>query len=144
LGAGNSKGHHLVFLDSDILVPKNFLEDLANQFKEADVIQYVRRHILPEKSNSHVEQSNLNLDQDTYIEESHYWKPFFTTDSWISMPFFWKYTCTYCLAVRADDFFSVGRFKRTFVSYGFEDTDLGYRLANKGLRLSSQNLQLFI
>lgn len=56
------------------------------------------------------------------------------------MPFFWKYTCTYCLAVRREDFFSVGRFRRAFVSYGFEDTDLGYRLHKKGLRFHLSKL----
>jgi len=140
IGANNSRGTHLIFLDSDILVPAKFLFDLEQCFKSNDVVQYVRRHINPEKSTSYVNEKMLDLSNDTYVEEEAYWGPYFNSDKWSEMPFFWKYTCTYCLAVSRENFFSVGRFRRAFVSYGFEDTDLGYRLFRKGLRFHLSKL----
>lgn len=140
LGTNNAKGKFLIFLDSDILVPKNFLLDLNKCFECHDVIQYVRHHILPEKSNSYVTADTLNLKRDLYIEEETYWGPYFRHPKWSDMDFFWKYTCTYCLAVKREDFFAVGRFRRAFVSYGFEDTDLGYRLYKRGLRFHLSKL----
>lgn len=140
IGANNAQGTYLIFLDSDILVPEEFLFDLEQCFKGSDVVQYVRLHIHPEKSTSYINEKRLDLNKDTYIEEEAYWGPYFNHNKWSEMPFFWKYTCTYCLALRREDFFSVGRFRRAFVSYGFEDTDLGYRLFRKGLRFHLSKL----
>lgn len=140
IGANNAKGTHFIFLDSDILVPESFLFDLEQCFKNNDVIQYVRHHIKPDKSTSYVNQKTLDLTKDVYIEEESYWGPYFNHNKWSEMPYFWKYTCTYCLALSKKDFFSVGRFRRAFVSYGFEDTDLGYRLFKKGLRFHLSKL----
>jgi glycosyltransferase involved in cell wall biosynthesis len=136
LGANHARGNFLIFLDADILVPSNFLEDLDEKFKENDVVQYVRHHITPQKSDVSVSFQSINSTTDVYIEEHNYWNPFFKTKDWMGMHNYWKYTCTYCLAVRTQDFFEVGRFRRLFVSYGFEDTDLGYRLHKKGLRFA--------
>ncbi len=140
LGANRAKGKYLIFLDSDILVPVNFLEDLRDRIKNHDVIQYVRKHIVPEKSNAHVSFNNIKK-QDLYIEDHAYWSPFFNTTEWSKLPFFWKYTCTYCLVVSSTHFHKYGRFHNAFVSYGFEDTDLGYRLYKAGLRFHLSTLE---
>lgn len=140
IGANNARGSYLVFLDSDILVPPDFLLDLQKNFQDHDVIQYVRHHIYPEKSNSYVSFANVDAPTDLYIEEESYWRPFFEHPQWSQINHYWKYTCTYCLAVRAKDFFEAGRFRRVFISYGFEDTDLGYRLHKKGLRFHLSKL----
>lgn len=140
LGAYHSQGDYLVFLDSDILVPSNFVSDLLSHFQSHDVIQYVRHHIVPSKSNSYVTFTDVTEKKDLYIEEKKYWGPFFEVDRWMDLPFFWKYTCTYCLALRASDFFSLGGFRRSFISYGFEDTDLGFRLAKSGRRFHLSKL----
>jgi hypothetical protein len=46
----------------------------------------------------------------------------------MSLKHHWKFTCTYALGLKKSDFMEVGRFKKYYVSYGFEDTDLGYEL----------------
>jgi GT2 family glycosyltransferase len=72
--------------------------------------------------------------RETFVLEEKYWGPFFATKDWASLPNFWKFACTYALSVKTADFKRAGWFRRTFVYYGFEDTDLGYRLAKRGLR----------
>lgn len=134
LGVKHAAGSILVFIDSDIIVPSHYLEDLGEKHKVWDVIQCVRLHLKSKKQNELVEYKEVQQSRDTYILEKNYWGPFFSTARWAHMKFFWKYTCTYGLSVKAEDFRRAGWFRRTFVYYGFEDTDLGYRLASLGLK----------
>lgn len=128
LGLQVARGKIILFLDSDILLPSDYLEGLIQQMKTADVIQSPRLHIKPSQSGQWTELKNLKT-QDLYIEEKKYWQSFFETESWQQLPHFWRYTCTYTLAVRRECLDEVGVFREVFQSYGFEDTELGYRLA---------------
>lgn len=132
LGVKFSSGKYLVFLDSDILVPNYFFKNLDRNFSKAQIIQFARRHLKPEKSSSSILYSNVNFSEDTYVEEASYWQKLFECNDWMGLDFFWKYTCTYGLALEKKDFLDVGRFRRTYLSYGFEDTDLGYSLFKQG------------
>lgn len=128
LGVRLSRADHLCFLDSDILVDQNFAQTVLQELQHHDVLQFPRLHI--EQEHSSAKTTYETVDKSVcYVEEAHYWTPFFKTKSWMQIPQFWKYTCTYALALRKDDFLKAGRFKRFYVSYGFEDTELGYRLA---------------
>ncbi len=141
LGVRLSRGNSLVFLDSDMLVPPTFLSTVLKELSQADVLQFPRAHIRQEKSNGQTRYENVE-PRDAYIEEEEYWRPFFDAPDWMKLEKFWKYTCTYGLAMRKRDFLDAGRFCRTYVSYGFEDTELGYRLARMGRRFKVVPLQL--
>lgn len=145
LGTYHAVGEFISFVDSDMLVPPNFLATLLNDLKNYDVVQNVRFHIKPELSNEYVRHEQIKIEQDTFIEEEKYWGAFFATDDWENLEAFWKYTCTYNLSLRKDVFYEVGRFRRNFVSYGFEDTDLGFRLAKAGKKFFlSKNYSLHL
>lgn len=131
-GVKFARGKILSFVDADIIVPGNFLRDLCEKHNDWDVIQCIRLHLKSKKENDLVRHSQIRPDKDTYVLESKYWSQFFQVKDWGSIPFFWKYTCTYGLSVKTADFKNAGWFRKTFVYYGFEDTDLGYRLANQG------------
>jgi glycosyltransferase involved in cell wall biosynthesis len=132
-GLKHSVGEWILFLDSDMLVEKTFLEDLLKHDANADVIQCPRMHILPEKSS---QDTSLNAvtEKDMYLEEENYWGPFFKSENWSAIPYGWRYACTYCLAVRRSALQAVGGFRHVFASYGFEDTELAYRLHKAGYR----------
>ncbi len=127
-GATYARGENLFFLDSDMLVPQNIFELVTQNLKNYDVIQFVRQHVPTEMSSAVSLYSDLLPSPNLYIEEKGYWEPFFNSREWEDIQDYWKYTCTYALAIKRSAFFEVGRLRRNFIQYGFEDTDLGYRL----------------
>ena len=136
LGVKHSSGNILAFLDSDILTPPNYLSQLKKEHQTADVLLLKRYHL---KARVRVEDVFYkDISQQVYIENKKYWGDFYKKGfDKVACP--WKYTCTYALSVFKKDFLSVGAFGKVFLFYGFEDTDLGYRLfkQNKKFVLSS-------
>lgn len=134
LAAKYSRGEHLLFLDSDMLVPQDFITTAFENLQKYDLIQFQRFHIKQEISLKSPLYSQIKLNQDTYIEESHYWSQLFFSPTWEDLDSHWKYTCTYALGLKREEFFKMGLFKKYYISYGFEDTDLGYELFKRGLK----------
>lgn len=128
LAARYAIGEFLVFLDSDMLVPPKFIGECQHELKKHDLIQFQRFHIKQSLSLTNPRWKDVVVDRDCYIEEKHYWSRLFNCEDWDLLPEKWKYVCTYALGIRRDEFFKLGRFKRHFISYGFEDTDLGFRM----------------
>lgn len=126
LGVSQASAEKVIFLDSDMLVPENFLQLCIQNISEKTLIQFQRFHINQLISTDNRLFKDINVKTDTYIEESHYWSEFFFCDNWKSLPCYWKFTCTYALGIYKKDFIKLGQFKKYYVSYGFEDTDLGY------------------
>lgn len=129
-----SRGSSLLFLDSDMLVPENFVLTALEQLEHYDLIQFQRFHIKQEISQKSPVYNQIKLKQDTYIEESHYWSQLFFNPTWEGLDCHWKYTCTYALGLKKEEFYKMGLFKKYYISYGFEDTDLGYELFKRGLK----------
>lgn len=134
LGVKNSRGRILCFLDSDILTPPNYLAELVEKHNHFDVIQCKRLNLVRGKSDADVRFEEVNGEADTFTTEDGYWEKFYAIKDWGKEPFFWKYTCTYGLSVPAKLFKRVGWIRKGFVFYGFEDVELGYRLAQAGSR----------
>ena len=131
LAARYSRGEYLLFLDSDMLTPPDFISSALLELQQNDIIQYQRFHIHQELSKTNPVYSDIDLKRDTYIEEKEYWSELFFSEKWAALPNFWKYTCTYSLGISKKNFFELGLFKKYYVSYGFEDTDLGYEAYKK-------------
>ena len=133
IGAEVALGERFLFLDSDILFDREFLRNMWEASEKYEVIQCPRLHVMPADS-----RDLFNVDENrpkrTYVEESGYWGPFFSTKNWSRMSFFWKYTCTYCLCVDRKLFWKVGAFDRSLLTYGFEDTQFGYQAFREGAR----------
>lgn len=137
LGVHYSESDYLMFLDSDMLVPYKFIEIVLNELQNSDLIQFQRYHIHQAVSLKNPCYDSINIKTQTYIEEQNYWSHFFNSNDWSLLPNYWKYTCTYALGLKKNDFYRIGRFKKYYVSYGFEDTDIGYRMfkLNKKFKL---------
>lgn len=137
LGVRFTEAETLFFLDSDMLVPKDFVTTCIEQLTQNDVIQFQRHHIHQALSQQNPTYQNIQIAKDTYIEEKSYWSQLFQSDNWQGLSQYWKFTCTYALGIKKTDFIKMGRFKKYYVSYGFEDTDLGYEMhkRNKTFKL---------
>ena len=137
LGAKQARGHWLAFLDADILTPPHYLNQLEKEHFPADVVQLKRYHLKNSIDTDGLFSDPEKLKRNCYIEEEKYWGAFYQKGFEGSHPP-WKYVCTYGLSLSKKDFMDYGRFNTNFTGYGFEDTDLGYRLykAKKKLRLS--------
>lgn len=142
LGSRYSAGEYLLFLDSDMLVPKNFIATAYEALQKFGVIQFQRFHIHQEISKRNPSYESINVSNDTYIEEKHYWSSLFFCIDWQQLPQHWKFTCTYALGIKKQDFLDIGMFKKYYISYGFEDTDLGYEAHKRNLTFHLVKLPL--
>lgn len=134
LGAKNAVGDMLAFLDSDIVVPTNYLNKVEEGLSHWDALQAKRIHLSRDASHLNFKYAGLDKERDI-IPDDPYWEAFLQTKDWHLLPYNWKYVCTHSFSVRRDTFWDVGGLKRNFIFYGFEDTDLGYRLVKSGYRL---------
>ena len=127
LGAKQAQGVYLAFLDADILTPSYYLNQLEKAHQKADVVQLKRYHLKKTMDLDILFSDPESLKKHCYIEEENYWGTFYKKGFQNSWPP-WKYVCTYGLSLSKRDFMDYGRFNTNFTGYGFEDTDLGYRL----------------
>lgn len=140
LGVKWAKGRYLSFLDADMIVPENYLEKLFQELKTSDIVQAKRYYLKSSVSTNTTDYDQIALDKDDFIPEDGYWHEFYSNNlPWNEISCGWKYVCTYGLTLSRELFCSIGWFRKTYMFYGFEDTDLGYRLfkKNKTFQLSS-------
>lgn len=143
LGVKYSTGEYLCFLDSDILTPPNFLEQLLEELQHSDVIQAKRIYLKEEVSSNLTNYCEINKETDTYIPEGGYWHNFYSDPRpWNIQPNKWKFVCTYTLVLKKKLFCETGWFRKNYHYYGFEDTDLGYRLVKIGAKLYLSELEV--
>ena len=142
VGVKNSSGRLLLFLDSDMLLPPHYLTDLIDKMKTYDVVQGKRLFLNEDVSNELTSYQLIDTELDTYPEDP-YWASFQSTEDWNKLHNHWKYVCTHSLAVKADAFKRLGWFRKTFLYYGFEDVDLGYRLARDGARFLLNDVPVY-
>ena len=132
LGVKQAQGAFLLFLDSDILTPSYYLSSVCELLKKEDVIQHPRYHLI---KSAPKEYNKIDKSQHLYIKDSNYWENFYNTaQNWNEKRLPWKYISTNTLCLKTSVFKSVGWFRKNHTFYGFEDTDLGYRLYQAGFR----------
>ena len=144
LGVKCAVGDIYSFLDSDIVTPPNYLSNLLEQHRSDDVIQGRRLELLKHKSHSQTTFRDIDLTKDTYLSDGGYWLDFIKgIEPWGDIENGWKYVCTHSLSVRAEIFREVGWFRKSFIFYGYEDTELGYRLWKSGAKFARNNQNVF-
>lgn len=131
-GALNARGECLVFADSDILTQPQFLSQVGNEIANKDILM-PRRWQLSQRS-SEVLKENFSIEEDVVLLRGGHWENFQLTHLHKFGPFNlpWVWISTFCLCIKKSAFTKVGGFCPTFLSYGFEDTELAYRLSKQG------------
>ncbi|MCB0367034.1 MAG: glycosyltransferase family 2 protein [Bdellovibrionales bacterium] len=135
LGVKWAEGEVLCFLDSDILIPPSYTDHLVDIHQHYDLIQPCRLQIQKRFSSGTHLWEDLVPGQHTQEKRGGYWEMFQAyTEDWNQTPMRWRYVSTFCLSIKRKQFKDLGWFRRTFLAYGFEDTDLGFRAHREGLR----------
>lgn len=143
LGAKHAQGRYYCFLDSDIIIPANYLETVGEHLKDYDGLQARRRNLKARKSYQDFQYDDILIGKDTFKDEA-YWESFIEDRSaWNDRPQAWKYVCTHSFSIKAEAYWALGGIKKNFIFYGFEDTDLGYRLQKAGGRLHLLDTNVF-
>lgn len=144
LGVKYATGKYISFLDADMITPENYLETLLEDLKVNDVVQTQRHYLKGQISTNQTDYNEINPDKDAFIPERGYWHDFYNNPkNWNELDARWKYVCTYSLTMSRDLFQEVGWFRKTYMFYGFEDTDLGYRLFKQGKKFKLSPLRIY-
>ncbi len=144
VGVKQAVGEDLLFSDADIVFLKDSLEKIILELKQHSVVQIKRYYLNEGVKISHLNRSDFDIDKNSFHPNDGYWKKFYEDEgNWMSYRCPWKYICTFGLALKRKDFLEVGRFRKIFLNYGFEDTDLGYRLFRKGLAFKLSSVAAF-
>lgn len=135
IGARHAKGEILLFIDSDVLVSRDFLKRRVEFHEKGDkyqtIIQASRIDLNQGFSKSDPSYSKVT-EKDLRISDAfdfRYWDEFNKRigPKWAEEKHPWKYTCSHSLSIKKEHFKSTGWFRENYVCYGFEDTDLGFR-----------------
>lgn len=132
LGAKYAKGENLLFLDADILIPPHYISSACQLLQKHDIIQHPRYHL---KESAPCSYKEINKEKHTFIKINSYWENFYkTAENWNKKSCPWKYISSNTLALKTKIFKQMLGFKKNYTCWGFEDTDLGYRLYKAGFK----------
>jgi len=121
LGARNSKGDVLAFIDADCIVSKECFNNASIYFNNTEVVAWGSPPAIP-KNSTWVQQTwYLVRQKEHQVQEV----------DWLE---------TMNLFVRAEQFFVIGGFSETLVTC--EDVDLCYRLSNLGQIISDRRIEV--
>lgn len=120
LGAQHARGEILFFIDADVTVPADIIEEIINSFqKHPDLDAMIGSYDdEPFESNFLSQYKNLMhhfVHQTSNIRASTFWGA--------------------CGAIRRDVFLKMGGFDKKYRRPSIEDIDLGYRLKRAGYRI---------
>jgi GT2 family glycosyltransferase len=146
LGAFAAKNSILLFVDGDMVLCPNALQVLRAAHAKGKAVAYIGP-----KHNMHYSDVHSSLfsgiSQAQYVEllqtedgrKQIMNNPMFHDERLEHFqnvdlePFFWMHFYTGASSVEKDVFEAVGGFDESFTTWGSEDVDLGYRIAQKGI-----------
>jgi glycosyltransferase involved in cell wall biosynthesis len=141
-GAALAVGKVLIFLDNDMLVCPDFVQKhfLKHKIGESNIYMGVRRSLIRFEMNPFLmsllindfnNMASLPYYDDVRLE---------SVGPDLSLPVGWKYLFSHNFSVKKDVFEDAGGFAIDFgEKWGFEDVELGYRLALKGSQFFIDN-----
>lgn len=142
IGVYHARGEQLIFVDSDIVVPSSTICTVIDASARQTLLQAKRWQLssdLPTQDIAYEEFSKNCIDS-----KNGYWEEFQrSSKNWNQIPAKWRYVSTFFLSLNKQDFENLGWFRKNYIHYGCEDTDLGVRADQKGFSFRSLDLDVF-
>lgn len=128
LGASLACGEILLFLDSDILLPTEYLNKLLKLHKLYHIVSPVRKYLSEVATQKKLSLTDIKPTDLMETPWDKYLETLYRSSDWQSLPQPWMYFMTYALSISKKKFMQAGGFRTNYISYGYEDLDLGFRL----------------
>ncbi|MCZ0931846.1 MAG: hypothetical protein OXJ52_01665, partial [Oligoflexia bacterium] len=126
---------------ADILTPPHYISSVCRLLKTNDVVQHPRYHLTQSAPSNY---KDINKAQHTFIKINDYWENFYATaENWNEKKLPWKYISTNSLCLKASLFKQAGSFRKNYTCWGFEDTDLGYRLYQSDVKFKLNPVETY-
>lgn len=136
LGAKNAHGDILAFLDCDMIVPKDYLNNVYKILSMEDALVFsLRRKLMKDASFNNLDElRRMDYDMDEREEARKILGVDYAT---IKSICFWCFSHT--MSMHRLTFEKIGGFYEKFDGWGYEDTELAYRLWKNGIRITCDN-----
>jgi glycosyltransferase involved in cell wall biosynthesis len=141
-GWKNAEGEFIIFLDADMIVNKDYLQNLHMCYEMDKDISVVGMRFMLDESVYHKEvfngsvfsKFNIAKPEMKYYEERHYYfnKLSYNPSSFTKM---WLYFHSCNVSVPKKYLQLTGGFNESLPGWGFDDQELGYRLTRAGVKL---------
>jgi glycosyltransferase involved in cell wall biosynthesis len=144
IGVRSAIGKNIHFLDADVLVPENYLNQVVLDLQKNDLVQ-IQRYDLNKKSSLRIEScADVDFENDIIFKGQEYWHDFFSKGTdWNTLEHSWKYVCSYGISLSRELLNSVGGIRNNYIFYGFEDTDLGFNLYKNNKKFFLSNIKSY-
>ncbi len=129
LAAAHATGDHLLFLDVDCIPASSLVQRIDDELRQADALVCAEVRYLA----ANAVKEGWTEEGLTAVADPHPVRPFPSQGRRLepNAGLFWSLT----FGIRRDTFRRVGGFDESFIGYGAEDTDFGFRCRDAGLPL---------
>ncbi|RYZ71143.1 MAG: glycosyltransferase, partial [Proteobacteria bacterium] len=146
VGAARARGEFLLFLDDDVLLPNDYLGQVLQRLEsDPERVLVGRCHVLkPEHFGVRMGYERFDSERDTEHPDRGFWRDFYARGiEWMKLRRPWRFIATHSLALSRELFVRTGWFRENFISYGFEDMELGFKLSKLGAQFELLPIPVF-
>jgi len=142
-GLQKARGRIVIFLDDDMIVSPDFITEQGRYHqKNGNILllggRYNLNHV-PEENELIEELPFNNLlrrnREDINASEIRHFIFYESSYNFSILPYPWLFAYSCNMSARKDLLIEIGGFDENYITWGFEDIDLGYRIYKKGVKI---------
>lgn len=141
LGALKAEAEHLIFIDGDCLLSRQFVER-HRKFIERGLLVTGGRVLVSEKDSAVAKSSRGIGTLKAFSSWKHLYLPLGPIRLLMSQS--WQHVRTCNMSVWADDLLTIGGFDESYIGWGLEDSDFVIRMHRSGVRNISGRLAVAV
>lgn len=142
IGAGNANSSLLIFMDSDRIPTKNFILEHEKYHRLKSVVIGMPIELFMKYIENNVDQiiNDYDINYEHLLHKCRYFnfaqviRKIYKGDGMTNSKVAWMSLFSCNFSIEKQSFEKIGGFDETFLEWGFENMDLGYRLINNGYK----------